>query len=165
MKLEFRVRYDTDVDRVRKIVKKINKEIHKDEELGPSLLDMIKSQGVREMDDSAMIMRVKSEAVPGEQFVLRREVYRRLQEAFQKNGIEFAHRNVTVYLPPESTSSASGSPNKDTAAEGIPDRKTCKGCCVRGHRRDRDRGNTRRYQEGLLTENRETCLSLPSFVI
>jgi hypothetical protein len=23
-----------------------------------------------------------------------------LQEAFRENGIEFAHRNVTVYLPP-----------------------------------------------------------------
>ncbi|MEE4605419.1 MAG: hypothetical protein V2J65_29340, partial [Desulfobacteraceae bacterium] len=25
---------------------------------------------------------------------------RLLQEAFRENGIEFAHRNVTVYLPP-----------------------------------------------------------------
>ncbi|MBW2072571.1 MAG: mechanosensitive ion channel family protein [Deltaproteobacteria bacterium] len=107
MKLSFRVRYDTDVDKVRKIIKKINKEISKDPELGPSLLDKIKSQGVREMDDSAMVMRVKFKSVPGEQFVLRREVYRRLQEAFRKEGIEFAHKNVTVYFPPESTQAAS----------------------------------------------------------
>ena len=84
MKLDFRVRYDTDVEKVRKIVKKINKEIQKDPELSKNLLDKIKSQGVREMDDSAMIMRVKFMCVPGEQFVLRREVYRRIQEAFQK---------------------------------------------------------------------------------
>jgi hypothetical protein len=32
---------------------------------------------------------------------MQKEVYRRVQEAFRKNGIEFAHRNVTVYLPPE----------------------------------------------------------------
>jgi len=48
-----------------------------------------------------MIMRVKYKTVPGGQFVIRREVYRLLQEAFRENGIEFAHRNVTVYLPPD----------------------------------------------------------------
>jgi len=106
MKLDFRVRYDTDVEKVRKIIKRINKQIQKDEELRRGLLDKIKSQGVREMDDSAMIMRVKFVCVPGEQFVLRREVYRRIQEAFQENGIEFAHRNVTVYFPPEPGMSA-----------------------------------------------------------
>jgi len=99
-KLDFRVRYDTNVDKVRKIIKKINKKIMKDEEMGPVMLDKIKSQGVRELDDSAMIMRVKFKTIPGEQFVIRREVFRMMQEAFSKNGIEFAHRNVTVYLPP-----------------------------------------------------------------
>ena len=99
-KLDFRVRYDTDVDKVRKIIKKINMEIEKDPEMGPNLLDKIKSQGVKELDDSAMIMRVKFKTIPGEQFVIRREVFRMIQESFRENGIEFAHRNVTVYLPP-----------------------------------------------------------------
>jgi small-conductance mechanosensitive channel len=107
-KLDFRVRYDTDVEKVRKIIKRINKEISDDPEMGAVMLGKIKSQGVREMDDSAMIMRVKFKTIPGEQFVVRREVYRRLQEQFQTNGIEFAHRNVTVYLPPETTGADSG---------------------------------------------------------
>ena len=117
MKLDFRVRYETDVDKVRKIIKKISKQIQKDEELSRGLLDKIKSQGVREMDDSAMIMRVKFVCVPGEQFVLRREVYRRIQEAFQKNGIEFAHRNVTVYFPPETGTSESDSQTPEKKGE------------------------------------------------
>ena len=99
-KLDFRVRYDTDVDKVRKIIKKINVMIANDEEMGPVMLDKIKSQGVRELDDSAMIMRVKFKTIPGEQFVVRREVFRMMQESFRENGIEFAHRNVTVYMPP-----------------------------------------------------------------
>jgi small-conductance mechanosensitive channel len=86
---------------VRKIVKKINKDIMQDEEYQRVMLSEIKSQGVREMDDSAMIVRVKFKTIPGEQFVLRREIYHRIQKAFQDSGIEFAHRNVTVYLPPE----------------------------------------------------------------
>ena len=99
-KLDFRVRYDTDVDKVRKIIKRINMEIQEHPEMGPNLLDKVKSQGVRALDDSAMIMRVKFKTIPGQQFVIRREVYRMMKEAFAENDIEFAHRNVTVYMPP-----------------------------------------------------------------
>jgi small-conductance mechanosensitive channel len=102
MKLDFRVRYDADVEKIRKIIKKkVYKQILENPELGPKLLEPIKSQGVREMDDSAMVMRVKYKTIPGDQFVIRKEVYRLMQEAFREEGIEFAHRNVTVYMPPE----------------------------------------------------------------
>lgn len=101
MKLDLRVRYDTEVDKVRKIIKRIYQELQQDPTHGPKLIGKLKSQGVREMDDSAMIMRVKFTTRPGDQFELRREVYRRIQEAFKANNIEFAHRNVTVYMPPD----------------------------------------------------------------
>ena len=107
-KLDVRVRYDADIEKIRKITKKISKELQKDEETGSLLLGKIKSQGVREMDDSAMILRIKFKTKPGDQFVVRREVYRRVQERFREQGIEFAHRNVTVYLPPEVTGAAAG---------------------------------------------------------
>jgi small-conductance mechanosensitive channel len=113
MKLDFRVRYDADVELIRKIIKKkVYAKILENPELGPKLLDKIKSQGVREMDDSAMIMRVKYKTKPGDQFVIRKEVYHLMQEAFKEHGIEFAHRNVTVYMPPEPGSEA------DTQAAG-----------------------------------------------
>ena len=103
-KLDFRVRYGTDVEKVRKIIKKkVYKIIAADEELGPKLLAPIKSQGVRQLDDSAMIMRVKFKTVPGDQFGIRKEVFRLLQEAFREEGVEFAHKNVTVYMPDETS--------------------------------------------------------------
>lgn len=98
-KLDFGVPYDTDLEKVRKIVKKISQELKADEEFGPKMLDAIKSQGVRQIDDSAMTVRVKLRTRPGDQFILRREVYKRLQKAFQKAGIEFARRQVIVRLP------------------------------------------------------------------
>jgi len=123
-KLDIRVRYDTDIDRIRKIVKKINKELEKDEDIGPVLLSKIKSQGVKEMGDSAMVLRVKYKTKPGEQFVVRRELYKRIQESFKQNGIEFAHRNVTVYLPPEVTGAADGeNRGENTAPGGTLDKK------------------------------------------
>ena len=114
-KLDFRVRYDTDVDKVRKIIKKINKKIMADEQMGPVMLGKLKSQGVRELDDSAMVMRVKFKTIPGEQFVVRREVFRMMQESFRENGIEFAHRNVTVYMPP---GDADSEPDKNAIKAG-----------------------------------------------
>jgi small-conductance mechanosensitive channel len=99
-KLDFRVSYDTDVNKVRKVIKKIYENIEQDEELGPKLLGKIKSQGVKQLDDSAMVMRVKYKTRPGDQFFIRRELYRMIQESFRKKGIKFAHRNVTVYMPP-----------------------------------------------------------------
>ena len=125
MKLDFRVRYDADVEKIRKVIKKkVYNKIMADPELGPKLLEPIKSQGVREMDDSAMIMRVKYKTIPGDQFAIRKEVYRLMQEAFKEAGIEFAHRNVTVYMPPETGSKTvaqpagenpQGDPNTDNA--------------------------------------------------
>jgi small-conductance mechanosensitive channel len=107
MKLDFRVRYDADVEKIRKIIKKkVYQPIMEDPELGPKLLEPIKSQGVRQMDDSAMVMRVKYKTKPGDQFAIRKEVYHLMQESFKEEGIEFAHRNVTVYMPPETGSEA-----------------------------------------------------------
>jgi small-conductance mechanosensitive channel len=123
-KLDFRVRYDTNVDTVRKIIKKINIQLQKNPELGPVLLDKIKSQGVRELDDSAMIMRVKFKTIPGEQFVVRREVFRMMQEAFRDNGIEFAHRNVTVYLPGQTEIENNRQQGAEAEKALLPDKKT-----------------------------------------
>jgi small-conductance mechanosensitive channel len=117
-KLDFRIRYDADIEKIRKVIKRVNKDIQTDENLKNGLLSDIKSNGVRGMEDSAMILRVKFKTVPGHQFVTRKEVYRRIQEAFHKNGIEFAHRNVTVYLPPEVQSLLAANGTGDKGAVG-----------------------------------------------
>jgi moderate conductance mechanosensitive channel len=69
---------------------------------------------VREMDDSAMVMRVKYKTKPGDQFAIRKEVYRLMQEAFKEAGIQFAHRNVTVYMPPGSSGNDSAQPQGES---------------------------------------------------
>ena len=96
MKLELRMPADTDLENVRKLVKRLGQEMLVDPEHGPHFLQPLKSQGVHRMDDDAFIVRVKFMAVPGEQFVLRREIYRRIQELFREHGIRFAPRRVIV---------------------------------------------------------------------
>ncbi len=98
-KIDVRVPFDTDVDKVRKILKKINKELADDEELGSKLLAPVKSQGVREVDDSALIIRIKFKTRPGDQYAIKREIFTKLMKAFDEKGIQFAHRHVIVRLP------------------------------------------------------------------
>lgn len=45
-----------------------------------------------------MIIRVKFMTKPGDQFVVRKIVYAEIRELFEKEGINFAHREVTVRL-------------------------------------------------------------------
>lgn len=55
-----------------------------------------------------------------------------MQEMFRENGIEFAHRNVTVYLPPEDSSPASGEKPQTNAADGQPDKKKLEAAAAAG---------------------------------
>ena len=45
-----------------------------------------------------MIIRVKFMTKPGDQWVLRKRVYAEIRELFAREGIKFAHREVTVRL-------------------------------------------------------------------
>jgi len=114
-KLDIRVRYDADIKIIKQIIQKIDSKISENEDFAQGLLGAIKSQGVRQMDDSAMIMRVKYKTIPGKQFVIRREIYRMIQKEFKANNIEFAHRNVTVYMPP---GEAAGEPDEKNIEAG-----------------------------------------------
>lgn len=98
MKLPLRLTYDTDVEKVRKLIKKLGQQLLEDEVIGPLFVQPLKSQGVYSMEDSAMIVRVKFMTRPGDQFVTRKVVYAAIRELFQKEGIRFAHREVTVRL-------------------------------------------------------------------
>ena len=88
--------YDTDIDKVRKIIKKVGIAMLADEQFGQDFIRPVKSQGVKEIAGSVMIIRVKFTAQPGTQFVIQREAFRRITEALVAKGIHYAHRKVIV---------------------------------------------------------------------
>lgn len=98
MKLPLRVTYDTDVEKVRKLIKKLGQDLLTDPEIGEDFIQPLKSQGVIEMQDSAMIIRVKFMTKPGDQWVIRKRVYAEIRALFEREGVKFAHREVTVRL-------------------------------------------------------------------
>jgi small-conductance mechanosensitive channel len=92
------VTYDTDVEKVRKLIKKLGQELLSDPVIGENFIQPLKSQGVIEMQDSAMIIRVKFMTKPGDQWLVRKKVYEEIRLLFEREGITFAHREVTVRL-------------------------------------------------------------------
>ncbi|MFW2367417.1 MAG: mechanosensitive ion channel family protein [Desulforhopalus sp.] len=93
--------YDTDIDKVRKIIKKVGVAMLEDPEIGEDFLQPVKSQGVNQITNSVMVIRVKFTAKPGKQFVIKREAFRRITEALNSKGIYYAHRKVIVDFPEE----------------------------------------------------------------
>lgn len=91
--------YDANIDKIRKIIKKVGVEMLDDEELGKDFIQPVKSQGVREITNSVMTIRVKFTAKPGTHFVIRREAYKRITEALNRSGIHYAHKKVIVDVP------------------------------------------------------------------
>jgi len=63
------------------------------------LINPFKSQGAANVTDVGIVVRGKFTTVPGGQWQIRKEVYARVQKAFEENGIEFARKEVRVQLP------------------------------------------------------------------
>lgn len=99
MKLQYLVPFDTNVKKVKKIIKKINKEVRADPELNEIMLGDIKCQGVMAMEEYGMRMRVKFMTKPGSQFTLRKHVLALLRQQFADASIEFARPRVSVQIP------------------------------------------------------------------
>jgi len=82
------IAYDTDLDHVERVVNEVGKELAAD----PLWSGLFKSEPkylrIHEFADSAMVIRVLGETEPGDQFVLKGELRKRLKQAFDKEGIK-----------------------------------------------------------------------------
>jgi len=99
VKFNLQFPYYTDVDQVRKVIKRVDITMLDDPEFGKNFIKQVKSQGIREVTDSVLTIRVKFTAHPGTHFLTRREAYRRITEALAAKGIFYAHRKVIVEVP------------------------------------------------------------------
>jgi len=99
MKLPLRLTYDTDVDKVRKLIKKLGQQLLDHPTEGHKFVQPLKSQGVYMMEDSAMIIRIKFMTRPGDQWTTRKLIYQEIRSLFEREGIKLAHKEVTVRIP------------------------------------------------------------------
>jgi small-conductance mechanosensitive channel len=95
-KLQIGVTYDSDLEKARKLIKQVGKELAEDPLLAPHILETLKMQGVEQFGDFAIQIRLKMMTKPGEQFVVRRKALSMIKKAFDANGIQFAFPTVQV---------------------------------------------------------------------
>jgi small-conductance mechanosensitive channel len=95
-KLAIGVTYDTDLGKVKKIIKDIGKKLAADPEFSSKIMDTLKMQGVEQFGDFAIQIRMKMMTLPGENFAIRRRANAMIKEAFDANGIKFAFPTVQV---------------------------------------------------------------------
>ena len=115
VKFNVRLARDTDIEVVRKTVKKIGMEMMQHPELDKELLQPLKLQGVADIADNALIVRMKFTARPTKPSWVQREALKRVYKVFGEKGIEFASSTITVQsaggaaLPPDAAGAAASS--------------------------------------------------------
>lgn len=95
-KLSIGITYDSDLEKARKPIKKIGRDLAADPEMGPSILEPLQMQGVEQSGEFAIQIRMKMTTRPGEQFVIRRKACAMIKTAFDANGIKCAFPTVQV---------------------------------------------------------------------
>ena len=105
-KMTLGVTYDTDLDKAKKLIKKIGQQLAEDAEFKDKILEPLKMQGVEQFGDFAIQLRIKMKTRPNEQFTIRRRAYAMIKKAFAENGIHFAFPTVQVAGGGEATAAA-----------------------------------------------------------
>ncbi len=95
-KLTVGVTYESDLTKVKKIIKEIGKELVADPELKPHIIETLKMQGIQDFGDYGIQVIMKLKAKPGEQFAVRRRAFALIKQSFDANGIAFASPTVNV---------------------------------------------------------------------
>jgi len=104
MKLKVRVPFETDLNMVRKLLKRVGHELSQVEAIKDDFLQPFKAQGAVEVDDYGFVISTKFMSKPGKQFLIRRYAFQAMQDAFEENDIPFARPRVRVVIDGEENS-------------------------------------------------------------
>jgi small-conductance mechanosensitive channel len=125
--LELGITYDSDIDKARKIVKKIGLALAEDPEFKADIIEPLKMQGVQSFGDFAVKLRLKMMTRPGSgQSSMRRRALAMIKKEFDSNGIKFASPTVAIAGKPSDAEAAAA---QDTIArlQKLPDAEPATG--------------------------------------
>ena len=96
--IKFNVRLDhsADIEQARKAIKKTGIALMEDPEYGPHFIAPLKMQGVADITDSAIVIRLKFTSKPNQSSMLQRESLKRVYRALNDAHVPFASNAVTV---------------------------------------------------------------------
>jgi len=92
------VAYKEDTDRVVAVLKEVGEDIMQDEEYRSAILEPLEILGVDEFADSAVIIKARIKTLPIKQWLVGREMNRRIKKRFDELGIEIPFPHRTFYF-------------------------------------------------------------------
>lgn len=116
VKFNLRFAPDTDLEKLRKLVKRIGQDMLGDAEIGREFLLPLKMQGVADVVENSLVLRFKFTVRPGKPTIVQREALKRMVLAFRTNNITFATPAVAIRQP--EGASPDELPAEGTAAAG-----------------------------------------------
>ena len=99
MKFNLAFAHGTDVELLRKTVKKIGLDMMEEPTFKPILMQPLKMQGVVDIKDSSLIVRFKFMAKPKNPSMVQRMAIRRMYDTFPALGIHFSQPTYQFPIP------------------------------------------------------------------
>lgn len=96
VKFNLRFTRETEVEKLRKAVKKLGQEMLDDPQLKDEFLAPLKMQGIVDVAENALVVRFKFTVRPGKPSYIQREAVKRLIRVCREAGVEFASSLVSV---------------------------------------------------------------------
>lgn len=91
------IAYRERTDEALEIMRQVASEMAQDQAFANKIIDDPEIVGVEALGDSAVILRLRLKVVPGAQWEVRREYFRRIKQAFDDSGIEIPFPHITLY--------------------------------------------------------------------
>ena len=104
--LDIGVAYRESTDEVIRVIREIDDRMRKEWPYRRLILEPIDIAGVDNLDNSAVVIRMRSKTRPGEQWGIRREFLRRIKLKFDELGIEIPFPHQTIYWGSDKTGKA-----------------------------------------------------------
>lgn len=96
VKFNVRLDHSADIEKARKTIKKIGLALLEDPEFGPHFIAQLKMQGVADITDQAIVIRLKFTGKPNQASMLQREALKRVYRGLIEAEVPFASNAVTV---------------------------------------------------------------------
>lgn len=93
------ISYNADVDAAMSLMRDVGISMRLDPVQGSRILGDLEIAGIERWADSAVVIRARFKVAPLEQWNVRRELLRRLKQAFDRAGVEIPYPQVSLHLP------------------------------------------------------------------
>ena len=96
--LDVGVAYKEDTDHVVDVLRDVGADVRADADFGPHILDELEILGVDDFADSAVTIKIRIKTRPLKQWMVGRELRRRIKKTFDAQGIEIPFPHVSLYM-------------------------------------------------------------------